>query len=154
MGRGAVLFINNTPREYCIWKWDDTDASHLGVKTGIPDHQSFWEFLTVGLALCEWATTHASHTLSIQNDNLSALQQTLDLKGRGPMLEIAREIAWRKAKFRWAFEAAHLPSEVNVLADKLSRLHAPEAASVPSELKDARRVTSKRVRDFWQLDRP
>jgi hypothetical protein len=81
---------------------------------------------------------------------VSALQNALSLNGRGPLHHIAREIAWRQAAFRWVFTVAHLPAESNSVADDLSRLHAPQGASLPACLKDVARVEAPPVLALWQ----
>eukprot|EP00972_Heterocapsa_arctica_P108670 16001648-Heterocapsa_arctica.AAC.2 len=60
---------------------------------------------------------------------MAALSDAIAFRGKGTvpgMNVIARELAWRKAAFGWQYAVAHLPKELNVLADALSR-----AASVP-----------------------
>ncbi len=60
---------------------------------------------------------------------MAALSDAISLRGKGAvpgMNVIARELAWRKAACGWQYRVAHLPKELNVLADALSR-----AASVP-----------------------
>ena len=81
--------------------------------------------LAIALALCTWLGRWPSVALALLNVNVSALQLTLELKGKTGMLAIARELAWRKARFNWNFEVAHLPTQQNKLADALSRIHDP-----------------------------
>jgi hypothetical protein len=60
---------------------------------------------------------------------MAALQDAIALRGKGAipgMNIIARELAWRKAAFGWEYQVAHLPKELNLIADALSR-----AASIP-----------------------
>ena len=150
-GGGAVMFVNNEPAEYCVCTWQTQDAAHLGVAIGDPAFQTFWELLTVALALCQWSRSFTTTALAILNDNVSALQSALDMKGKGPLVMVAREIAWRRANYGWAYEVAHLPSEQNALADDLSRLHAPDKASLPAQLSRARACDAVPVTDFWKL---
>ena len=56
----------------------------------------------------------------ILGDNTAALQNTLDLKGNDALLSIAREVAWRKARYNWQYGVGHLPSEFNDAPDSLS----------------------------------
>ena len=75
------------------------------------------------------------------------------LSGKGPMLLIARELAWRKAAGGWALVAAHLPKEKNHTADALTRLAAPlqQRAEMPSEVQSAQRRESMPLRTFFSL---
>ena len=74
--------------------------------------------------LCLVAWGHLFHTevLAVVGDNTGAMQNTLDLKGRGVMLAVAREIAWRRERFGWKYKVGHIPSEYNTIPDALSRL--------------------------------
>ena len=107
----------------------------LDVEIGSPISQSFWEFYTLLLVLLVWCPDGAATKLNIVGDNTRALQQALALKGRGPMLDISREIARRRARRNWHFHVGHLPSERNKVADALSRRTAPDAAKSPKELR-------------------
>ena len=57
-------------------------------------------------------------------DSIGALQSMTSLKGGGPCISMAQEIAWRRAARRWAPIPLHKPSELNTLADALSRTEA------------------------------
>ena len=79
------------------------------------------------------------------------MQSSIALKGKGANLQIARELAWRLAKYGWHFRVGHLPKEANTWADALSRLAAPEGVSLPTELGRAKEVQGSPVADFWKL---
>ena len=74
-------------------------------------------------------------------DNIGALTGALNLVGRGAMLKVAQEIAWRKVRQEWHYRVAHVPTERNTIADALSRLMAPrdQAKALPSCLGGAHR---------------
>ena len=149
-GGGAVLFVDDMPREYFAVVWKNEDAAHLRVHTGVSKFQTFWAFLTLLLCLILWA--ESSKCLAVLGDNTAALQSALALKGAGPLLAIARELAWRKARRQWCFEVGHLASEANVLADALSRLAMPEPAAFPEKgLAHARRRSAPNVRSLWKI---
>ena len=150
-GGGAVLLHDGVPMEYTMWNWQDDQVEHLGVVTGVPAHQTFWEFFCVALALTVWAKNFTSESLALLCDNTAALQNALDMKGSGAQLEVAQELAWRRARGRWAYEPGHLPSQQNVLADALSRLAAPDAKEIPAELKGAILRTAPDPKLFWKL---
>jgi hypothetical protein len=150
-GGGAAIYSSDEVIEYTSWVWTDHDAAHLGVVTGDPAFQTFWELLAVALALELWGKEFTKVSLAVLNDNTAALQGLLDLAGKGIQLAIARELAWRKAKFGWQLAVGHLPAEQNTIADSLSRLSAPDAAVLPEELEGARRREAPSPADFWKL---
>ena len=137
--------------EYTRWSWKDEDVQHLGVTTGVPKHQSFWEFLTAALALTTWGRNFRKAAVALLCDNSAAMQSSISLKGKGANLHIARELAWRQAQHGWRFQVGHLPKEANTWADALSRLDAPDGVSLPAELRQAREVQGPLVKDFWKL---
>ena len=50
------------------------------------------------------------------------------------MLSVAREIAWRRERLQGNFLVAHIPAELNKIADALSRLSAVPSLTVPLSL--------------------
>ena len=85
----------------------------MGVQTGQARHQTFWEALALLISMLVWQKCFALGPVLIIGDNVPALQNTMDLKGCGPLLAVSREIAWRKARGRWTYDVGHLPSEHN-----------------------------------------
>ena len=150
-GGGAVLVHDGQPVEYTRWVWNDESAAGLGVEVGKPKDQSFWEFLTIALSVVLWGGDFVHQALALITDNTAALQQTLDLKGKGPMLEVALELSWRKARGRLQFTPGHLPSEQNKWADALSRLAAPTTTILPKALAKAREREAPDPANFWCL---
>ena len=74
-------------------------------------------------------------------------------KSRDTLAAIGKELAWRKAKFGWRYAVAHLPTEANKLADRLSRLSDPTLPPLtqqPDELEGAARV-NPRLDQLWSL---
>ena len=150
-GGGAVLLHNGVPMEFASWIWNNDQVKHLDVCTGDPAHQTFWEFFCLALALTIWGKDFVAESLAVLCDNTAALQNLLDLKGSGVLVEVALELAWRKARGRWSFAPGHLPSQQNTLADALSRLAAPEQAERPSELDAAVERPAPDPMKFWRL---
>ena len=54
-------------------------------------------------------------------DNTAALQESLDLKGKGVQSKLAQVLAVLRCSRSLVLEVGHLPSEANVAADALSR---------------------------------
>ena len=79
--------------------------------------------------------------MGILGDNVGALQNALSLSGKGPLIAVAREIAWRQAAQGWFFSVGHLPTESNTVADALSRRFAPAPAEFPTLLTDIPEMT-------------
>ena len=88
----------------------------------------------------------------ICGDNTASLEMARSLKCSGKEVVIAREIAWRMARYDWKFAVAHLPSESNVVADSLSRIADPGFVftGLPSTCEGAAEV-SVCADTFWQL---
>ncbi|CAK0908047.1 unnamed protein product, partial [Prorocentrum cordatum] len=133
-GGGAALFEGATPVEWFATSWDQEVLDVFGAVLGLAKYQSLWEFIALLLALIIWRC-HAEHAvLYVLGDNVAALQDAMQLKGSGDMLVVAREIAWRAARWPLHFECAHLPKELNLVADSLSRLAAVPPAAFPARL--------------------
>ena len=73
-------------------------------------------------------------------------------EGQRYMLNVSREISWRKVRFNWHFKVHHLPTEKNTVADALSRLFAPHAALMPEVLRSEfiQRRQTPAWSDVWQ----
>ena len=130
-GGGAVLRdADARVREYFSVIWNQDDVDHLGVEVHCSRFQTFWEFLALLLSLMTWADRFVEERVLVLGDNTGALTDALALKGRGPLLAVARELSWRQARRRWNFAVGHLPSEHNKVADALSRALGSEDAGV------------------------
>jgi len=142
-GGGAILFEQNVPSEYFYVKWDETTASFLNAPLGEASSMTTYELLTVFLALVRWATSRREVGLAILGDNVSSLEVALHLKGRASLATIAREVSWRRARFGWNYVVGHIPTEINIMADTLSRIYDPNGNySIPAELLNATAVNA------------
>ena len=86
-------------------------------------------------------------------DNLASLNLALGLKGNGVEGAVARELAWRSARYRWSYAVAHLPAEGNKVADRMSRIldpSLPKLLELPSALIGAAEV-SVCVESLWSF---
>lgn len=151
-GGGAVLKNNEDfVLEYICVVWSEDDAPHLGVWPGDSKHQTFFEFLTLLLALMVWGDNFVDVSVPILGDNTGALSAALSLKGRGTLMAVARELSWRKARHRWTFEVGHLPSEHNVVSDALSRAADPAGVPWPAwALGSATARKCPKISDVWK----
>ena len=100
-----------------------------------------------------WGRAFRGPGLALLGDNLGSLEAALNLRGKGILAKMSREIAWRRARDGWRYAAGHLPSERNDVADALSRLHAPtaEAKTLPSAVTGAARRDPPDVASLWTL---
>ena len=152
-GGGAVLRFRESVTEWFAVTWRAEDAAHLSIGPGLPKDQTFWEMAILMLGLVQWGDRFTTQELRCIGDNTGALGNILALKGRGPLLAISREIAWRQAQRQWKFSVGHLPTEFNRVADALSRLAAPgrTAKRMPAAVSAARRVFPPDLHELWAL---
>jgi len=148
-GGGAA---RRTPAGYTeFWEltWTPAMVAKFDVQLGAPRSQTFFESLALLACLLIWADDFRGSTLRLVGDNTGSLQNALALRGRGPLLAIARELAWRKARFGWKFSVSHLPSEHNGVADALSRRSGPDPLPRPACLSTARRRDAPDLSLIW-----
>ena len=150
-GGGAVLRCGHQIVEYYTMAWTKSVAKHLGVVPGLPKYQTFWEFLTLLLSLCLWANDFQNHQLAVVGDNTGALANALQLKGKGILAAVAREIAWRKERLGWSFAVGHVPTELNIVADALSRQHEVHPPPFPSEALRAAKQRTINTEGLWKV---
>jgi len=148
-GGGAVRRRGKHYLQWCAVAWDQAMFPGLDVQVGSSRSQSFFEFFMVLVALLLWGSDFKTEVLMLLGDNTSALQRALSMKGRGTMLDVAREVAWRRARFQWSFAVAHLPSEANDVADALSRQHGPEQLPFPAVLRDVPQLQTPALSEVW-----
>ena len=151
-GGGAILKNEGVIRKFWATAWSQEDFSHLNVRIGEPSAQCFLEFLTLFMCLELWGDPFVQESLQIVGDNVGALESALQLKGAGPMLAIARELAWRKARRRWSYQVGHISTEDNLVPDALSRLHDPNPSAFPCKaLAHAQHIPCPAVQGLWVL---
>ena len=105
------------------------------------------------MVLVVWGTAHRTQGLAVLGDNTASLESALHLSGRGSLSRIAREISWRRARAGWRYAVGHLPTERNLMADALSRLHAPgaDAQQLPDALQCVTACQPPRVETLWTI---
>ena len=149
-GCGAVLRNRGAPEAHFAIPWTKSDAEAIDARIGEPAGQTTFEYLTLFLVLVVFGTEFRGEGLIILGDNIGALENALNLKGKRALSRISREIAWRRARRGWRYVCGHLPAEQNVTADCLSRLSVPgpNAKTFPPEVQGARRVIVPKVSDL------
>ena len=117
------------------FRWEPSTLSILKAKLGSCESQTAFEYATLFMVLVTSDCTLRKSGAVIKGDNLSSLNEALWLKSTVPgMNTISREISWRKVAYRWQYDLAHLPSELNDEADALSRLYAVPKREMPIDL--------------------
>ena len=147
---GGWLQVDGRIREYFGCAVTPDDVEMYGVATGTPDGQQIWECLAVLIALDLWSHqwTDARINLQIRGDNVTALTLLVKMRPGSPKIAIiAREIALKLVEFSFPPDALHTPGVAHILADELSRIHAPGGCGDVSEyrhraLSDAKLVTA------------
>ena len=128
-GAGAVLFEDGRPTRCFSFAWRQRDfdgnwrSPRLSVRVGQSSSQTFFETLVVLMALELWCTD--STPTVVLGDNTAALQDALDLKGKGPSEKVAQCLAVLRCSRSLCIAVAHLATEANELADCLSRQAEP-----------------------------
>ena len=151
-GGGAVLFKDDVAIEFFQVTWDIKTAAKFNVQIGNPHGQTMWEYLVLYLSLLVWGEIAKDTGIAIMGDNLASLGGILNLRGKSNLHLITREISWRKTRLGWRFSVGHLPSELNKLADALSRTCAPhgsERRSFPRELSTAKVRQPPCMETWW-----
>ena len=84
-----------------------------------------------------------------------ALQEALDLKGRGALLQLSRELSVVRAGRSLWLHVSHLYEEANSIADALSRQAAPQDQAKPfptAALDGAAESEAPALEDLWIVD--
>ena len=102
----------------------------LGVERGTSIGQQVWECLAVLIAVDLWSyfCRQDRIQLKVRGDNVTALTLLIKMrpdKNSPAMGIIARELALRLVELSSPPEAVHTPGVAHVIADRLSRVHAP-----------------------------
>ena len=93
---------------------------------GEPAAHTLFEVLALVLAVELWCPASSPPTV-VWGDNVAALQEALNMRGKGPQEGLAQALAVLRGARSLALAVGHLPSESNTLADSLSRQFAPGA---------------------------
>ena len=85
----------------------------------------------------------------MQGDSLGSFNNAQNLRGRGALLAVSREVAWRCAALRWRPIFAHRPAELNTICDALSRVQSPERYPVPLDLSHVPQIPAPEIESLW-----
>ena len=155
MGRMGVLIVNGCPAECFSRAWDATFFKAKGVTVGDPAFQTYFEILVFLLAAERWC--FSDRPTAVFGDNVAALQEALDMKGRKDQLELAQLLAVLRGARSAEISVAHLPTEANLAADALSRQAGPIADRKPWPFRPGQveRVSTISLPTLWSwIDLP
>ena len=153
-GGGAVWVSGRTPQEIVTIDWTPQLCRTLGATRGDSACLTFFEALTLLIALQVWGCSGISSSWAVVGDNLGALTVAVSHRGRGDLAKVCREVALRQARFGLHLAVGHLPSRLNLWADPLSRLSAPSPAAVPVELAGLPRRTAPELEELFLVEPP
>ena len=89
-GGGAVLLHGAVAVEYFAVPWEPDTLERFGATLGDPSFQSLWEFLALLIALMCWGQRYPERTLPVEGDNIAALKNAMNLKGKDALNAVAR----------------------------------------------------------------
>jgi hypothetical protein len=120
--------VNGCITHYFACPISEEDQSIYSMASGIADGQQLWECLAVLVAIDVWSTQWQQDriVLKVRGDNVGALTLLLKMRPATPTLAIvARELALKLIELSFPPDAVHTPGVSHVIADKLSRVFAP-----------------------------
>ena len=100
-GAGGVLrrHGNEVVEHYSLaWAVEDFPSS-LAIRLADPAFQAFFELLAILVALVLWDKNFTKAPCLVAGDATGSLQNAINMSGSRVQLVVARELAWRKAKF-------------------------------------------------------
>ena len=116
---GAAYYLNDW--FYVKWSEDfpDYESSHINVL----------ELKTIIEAAKRWGASWRGQHILVRSDNMSAVSAINISSSRSPeLLKLVKELFWLSVRFSFKLSASFLPGKLNVLSDRLSRMHSlPEA---------------------------
>ncbi len=152
-GLGAVLTRMGTPIAWISDKIHPEDLDRFSATLGDSAFTTTWEALAILVALRAWTPLFCSGTrFALRSDSLGALASIAKAASPSKGLSlILQEIALDEAGQVWGFDSlTHIPGVSNTLADPLSRLHAPDAKTIPVSLTTVpRTMVPHRIGNWW-----
>ena len=132
------------------------DANIYGHTLGSADGQQTWEALAILVAARIWqdAFNNRRVSLRVRGDNVGALTLVVKMRPSRPQQAIvSRELALITAKAAFPPDVLHTPGIAHKLADQLSRIYDPKAATTcahPALANATRTAVPVRDRDWYR----
>ena len=139
-GMGGWLTIDGILTNYFATDISDEDELIYGCPRGTSKGQQLWEALAILVAVDIWASHWQQHrtVLKIRGDNVGTLTLLIKMRpDNAKMAIVAWELALRMIELSFPPDAVHTPGIAHVLADKLSRIHAPGGSGSCKDLHPA-----------------
>jgi hypothetical protein len=93
------------------------------------------ELQSVLVAVQRWGHLWEGRHICVRSDNAATIAAINNTTSRSPaLLLIIKQLFWLTVEHNFRLSAIHLPGKLNVLGDKLSRLHVKEDACFAIEL--------------------
>ena len=131
-GMGGWLMTDGVIKHDFACPISDEDVAIYDMPRGTPDGQQIWECLAILVAIDIWSSIWQQYriVLKVNADNVGALTLLIKMRpGSANIAIIARELALRLVDLSFPPDAVHTPGVAHVIADRLSRVHAPGSAS-------------------------
>ena len=141
--------IDEDPYEIHPIRLTQEDEQLLITERGDPAHQATWEAFMALLAIRHFVSPTTRGRIILVGDALGMWCGLVRMKAKAAKVnEIAKELALHLAPLGHELIGIHVWSEVNVLADALSRID--DCTSLPTRLREVRReVLSPRGPSEW-----
>ena len=136
--------------EFFVVEWTDAVAAKIQAPIGRCSAQTCWELYTLLLVLLIWGDQYQDTSLAVLGDNTASLQVALTMKSSASLRLVARELALHQSLKCWHFTVGHIPTELNLIADALSRLRGSQPSVVLPCLRNARQISVPPLSAFWQ----
>ena len=106
---------------YASWSMDFPEIQH--------SHINVLELQTVLLAARRWGHLWTGKHVVVRSDNTVSVAAVNNGTSRSlEILDIVQNLFWTSVKFGFKLSANYIPGRLNVVSDRLSRIHDPLAA--------------------------
>ena len=115
--QGAGMFCSG---DWCYINWKCDDKRHSQM------HINYKEVLAVVWSAKRWATKWTNANVTVFTD--STVAKAIINKGtcKSPLvMNSLRDLFWLSVKYNFKLHAVHIPGQLNMLPDTISRLHEP-----------------------------
>jgi hypothetical protein len=151
-GIGGFVLGPQGPERWFADPLSASDERTFGLTIGEAAGTTTWEALAILVAVRAFRPRSGGVRIRLRSDSLSTLFAVSSMKAKAPGLSlIMAELALERAELDTDIsECVHIPGVTNTIADALSRLSAPDAKSLPSEIDTRLQVSlPPRVDRFW-----
>jgi hypothetical protein len=151
-GIGGFVLGPQGPEKWFSDTLCTADEQTFGLTIGEAAGTTTWEAMAVLVAVRVLRPRSGRVRIRLRSDSLSTLFAVSSMKAKAPGLSlIMAELALERAELEVDIsECVHIPGVANTIADALSRLSAPDAKRLPSELDPRLQVPVPQRDDrFW-----